>query len=777
MEEAHLPGLKDWTAIRAHLKRHDDEMIKDYEDDINTMLVFAGLFSAVVTAFIIESYQWLEQDDDQLSALLLAQISRQLAGGPVNQTLIDAAEGQTAFTASLSSIWINILWATSLLFSLTAALAGIIVKQWLREYLMWDSVLSPSREAVLLRHIRYDAWEKWKVPEIIATVPAVLEFALVLFLGGAVILLWTLDAAVAIVVTIFGVIFFVLACAANFLPLVFHRCPYKSATGWMCVLVWGHVCRWYLSLRERYHRSRVRTRGVRRTPLRRGSTSWRQRDLRRHRQLGLQISWDERHAHALDKQTRREVIELVILFHALAWVCTSTQDDRLLGKVRQCARNFHGASQKHLCLIAGVYATCQISSLEALGFFKSLKEDFVHEPLEVNIYGLYVMQRRRRTRSRDLWQHREPDVPSILMVGDVLLNVVQLFTQEMFPTTPNFAPPSSEEMQTFMETLSFLVHIANLAPLAWRENVAGVLSDFYNRLGEAELSGPWMIGKEVSGPRYAGFMAPILQLLTSMSSVEVSPRGDLSVLSIDHASTPEELVQLAIQLRRSNPHYVRQDDRHTFIVLADKALHKSIRAGDLDVTKDLVAELLACVDNVAQVSAEQNIPNLGYLGRQPMLLDTLVDFAQQRNPVCAQLIPVTLAGHLQDNLNHSLLPSETSSQLVAQLEALTANHATSHSHSKWASDTTATSEQLESGPKDTSPEVIVVGSDRKVSLDLGPRIPSPSMPIPYFPPTPFSMGDATDADLELGAIPYEFPTPQIPVNSLLNHPRTHTWPR
>lgn len=33
-------GLKDWTAIRVHLKKHDDEMIGDYEDDINTMLVF-----------------------------------------------------------------------------------------------------------------------------------------------------------------------------------------------------------------------------------------------------------------------------------------------------------------------------------------------------------------------------------------------------------------------------------------------------------------------------------------------------------------------------------------------------------------------------------------------------------------------------------------------------------------------------------------------------------------------------------------------------------------
>lgn len=50
MEEAHLPGLKDWTAIRAHLKRHDDEMIKDYEDDINTMLVF------VSSGFLITSH-------------------------------------------------------------------------------------------------------------------------------------------------------------------------------------------------------------------------------------------------------------------------------------------------------------------------------------------------------------------------------------------------------------------------------------------------------------------------------------------------------------------------------------------------------------------------------------------------------------------------------------------------------------------------------------------------------------------------------------------------
>jgi hypothetical protein len=43
LDESGAAGLKDWAAIRAHLKRHDDEMIGDYEDDINTMLVFVSL--------------------------------------------------------------------------------------------------------------------------------------------------------------------------------------------------------------------------------------------------------------------------------------------------------------------------------------------------------------------------------------------------------------------------------------------------------------------------------------------------------------------------------------------------------------------------------------------------------------------------------------------------------------------------------------------------------------------------------------------------------------
>lgn len=42
MDETSASGLKDWAAIRVYLKKHDDEMINDHEDDINTMLVFVS---------------------------------------------------------------------------------------------------------------------------------------------------------------------------------------------------------------------------------------------------------------------------------------------------------------------------------------------------------------------------------------------------------------------------------------------------------------------------------------------------------------------------------------------------------------------------------------------------------------------------------------------------------------------------------------------------------------------------------------------------------------
>ena len=141
-----------------------------------------------------------------------------------------------AFTPSPTARWINVLFFLSLVFSLAAALFGILAKQWLREFMQWNSPLVTPRENVLVRQIRYEAWETWNVAATISSIPALLEVAMLLFLAGIVILLWTLDSIVAIVITVASALFLGTVSAFTILPILFKSCPYKSPTAWACVV-------------------------------------------------------------------------------------------------------------------------------------------------------------------------------------------------------------------------------------------------------------------------------------------------------------------------------------------------------------------------------------------------------------------------------------------------------------------------------------------------------------------------------------------------------------
>lgn len=129
----------------------------------------------------------------------------------------------------------------SLSLSLATVLIGILCTQWLREYER-DPPLDP-REAIPLRHLRYEGLVKWKVPKILSMLPVMLHSSLVLFFTGLIDLLWSLNLTVAIFVSfISGVLLFVVV-ATTVLPtlqmlfvedmrLRTPQCPYKSAQSW-----------------------------------------------------------------------------------------------------------------------------------------------------------------------------------------------------------------------------------------------------------------------------------------------------------------------------------------------------------------------------------------------------------------------------------------------------------------------------------------------------------------------------------------------------------------
>ncbi|EJD38964.1 hypothetical protein AURDEDRAFT_26816, partial [Auricularia subglabra TFB-10046 SS5] len=68
-----------WQTCARAIETHDNELCQGYREEIDTLLVFAGLFSAVVTAFTVESYQWLQDDPNDAIAGLLSQIARSVS--------------------------------------------------------------------------------------------------------------------------------------------------------------------------------------------------------------------------------------------------------------------------------------------------------------------------------------------------------------------------------------------------------------------------------------------------------------------------------------------------------------------------------------------------------------------------------------------------------------------------------------------------------------------------------------------------------------------------
>ena len=141
------------------------------------------------------------------------------------------ATDSVPFSAPLSAVVINSLWFVSLVAALSSAFIGILVKQWLREYMRPIS-LTPI-DALSLRQVHYQALKDWGVVEIISFLPLLLQFSLALFLVGLVYFLWTLHSVVASILSAVIAVVFIFYIATTILPTLRSSCPYKSPQSWL----------------------------------------------------------------------------------------------------------------------------------------------------------------------------------------------------------------------------------------------------------------------------------------------------------------------------------------------------------------------------------------------------------------------------------------------------------------------------------------------------------------------------------------------------------------
>lgn len=120
----------------------------------------------------------------------------------------------------------NTLWTSSLIIALITASLGILVKQWFHEFMAYDT--HDSRLQLVARFFRNQGMKKWGVFELAASLPLLLQLALVLFFIGLGTFLHELNPVVGWVTTGIMVGWLVLFLFTTLAPAFSSQCPYKT---------------------------------------------------------------------------------------------------------------------------------------------------------------------------------------------------------------------------------------------------------------------------------------------------------------------------------------------------------------------------------------------------------------------------------------------------------------------------------------------------------------------------------------------------------------------
>ncbi|KAH9484816.1 hypothetical protein JR316_0001718 [Psilocybe cubensis] len=241
---------KHWEECHDLVQKYDEDTFKAWKGEVDNLLIFAGLFSATVTSFTIESYRWLVEEPDDQAIQILAHMSMQLKDLQNNSTTPPYIVDE--FSVSASEVRINVLWFLSLTLSMATVLIGILCMQWLREF--GRDAARSHKDAIAIRQMRYEGLHIWKVPLILSLLPLLLQLALVLFFAGMLELLWAHNHTVAIWISVVVFLVLLLLVLTTVLPalqshftkdpfLKVGQCPYKSPQAWAFYRLTIHLAR------------------------------------------------------------------------------------------------------------------------------------------------------------------------------------------------------------------------------------------------------------------------------------------------------------------------------------------------------------------------------------------------------------------------------------------------------------------------------------------------------------------------------------------------------
>ncbi|KAI9457997.1 hypothetical protein BJY52DRAFT_1120004, partial [Lactarius psammicola] len=226
-----------WSMYLTVSEKAGKEVVETWKGDADGILVFTGLFSATVAAFIIEGYRKLSPDAGDTTNALLTQLSGQLVnisnGTPLTSV---AAQSSRPFNPTASAVRVNVLWFLSLVLSLNCALSATLMQQWARRY----QELTQRRDAIhrrgRMQAYIFDGMSRFKIlAQAVVPISTLLHISVFLFFAGLVEFLFPIHATVAYTTLVCIGMFALPYATLTVLPSVYFNCPYGTP---MSAFVW-----------------------------------------------------------------------------------------------------------------------------------------------------------------------------------------------------------------------------------------------------------------------------------------------------------------------------------------------------------------------------------------------------------------------------------------------------------------------------------------------------------------------------------------------------------
>ncbi|KAF8214241.1 hypothetical protein K438DRAFT_2009278 [Mycena galopus ATCC 62051] len=219
-------AAKLWALYVSEAAKYDKALIESWKSDMDGILIFAGLFSACLTAFIIESYKTLRPDSGDSTVQLLTQISLQLAAAANGSTF--HAPTPTHFGPPTTSLVCNALWFISLGLSLTCALIATLLEQWARDFLHRAELRSaPVIRARIFSYLYYGL-KRFNMHTVVDIIPLLLHTSLLFFYAGLITFLLPINLVIAAMVASLLLVALSTYSLLTLLPLWHPDCSYRT---------------------------------------------------------------------------------------------------------------------------------------------------------------------------------------------------------------------------------------------------------------------------------------------------------------------------------------------------------------------------------------------------------------------------------------------------------------------------------------------------------------------------------------------------------------------